>query len=161
MKFTSWFLLALTLFACTDNSVLSDRSLNITLAQKFMDDLFVRGDMPAVRAAMHEDFTFTYMGNIEGVGGIEHTQESFFNNHVPLVGELLPEGIVLTTEYAIADNQGVALIMVGDSRGINGEYDNEYVFTFKINDGLILSIREYNSDLLVATRLYLNKLVEL
>ena len=88
MKFTSWFLLALTLFACADNSVLSDRSLNITLAQKFMDDLFVRGDMSAVRAAMHEDFTFTYMGNIEGVGGIEHTQESFFNNHVPLVGEL-------------------------------------------------------------------------
>jgi ketosteroid isomerase-like protein len=49
--------------------------------------------------------------------------------------------------------------MEGDAEGINGEYDNKYVFVYKFKDGKILSIVEYNSDLLVATRLYKNKLV--
>jgi ketosteroid isomerase-like protein len=35
------------------------------------------------------------------------------------------------------------------------------VFVYKFKDGKILSINEYNSDLLVATRLYKNKLVPL
>ena len=61
----------------------------------------------------------------------------------------------------IADDEGVAKskIMEGDAEGINGEYDNKYVFVYKFKDGKIFSIHEYNSDLLVATRLYKNKLV--
>ena len=42
---------------------------------------------------------------------------------------------------------------------INGEYDNKYVWVFKMKDGLIHSIREYNSDILVATQLYDYKLI--
>ncbi|MFT7091579.1 MAG: ketosteroid isomerase-like protein [Candidatus Azotimanducaceae bacterium] len=59
----------------------------------------------------------------------------------------------------MADDHGVALIRTGDAEGINGEYDNAYVFIFKMEDGKIHSIEEYNSDLLTATRLYSNKLV--
>jgi ketosteroid isomerase-like protein len=59
----------------------------------------------------------------------------------------------------IADENGVAVIMEGDAEGVNGEYDNKYVFVYKFEDGKIISINEYNSDLLVATRLYKNKLV--
>jgi ketosteroid isomerase-like protein len=61
----------------------------------------------------------------------------------------------------IADENGVALIQTGDSEGINGEYDNQYVFTFKMKDGLIHAVEEFNSDLLVATRLYRNELLPL
>ena len=43
----------------------------------------------------------------------------------------------------------------------NGEYDNNYVWIFKFKDGLIHSLREYNSDLLVAERLYDYKLIPL
>ena len=50
----------------------------------------------------------------------------------------------------IADDEGVAVIMEGDAEGINGEYDNKYVFVYKFKDGKIFSIHEYNSDLLVA-----------
>jgi ketosteroid isomerase-like protein len=78
-----------------------------------------------------------------------------------VVGALLPNGITLTTTDMIADANGVAVIMEGDAEGINGEYDNKYVFVYKFKDGKILSINEYNSDLLVATRLYKNKLVPL
>ena len=59
------------------------------------------------------------------------------------------------------DNAGVALIMIGDAKGINGEYDNKYVFTFKMKEGLISEVKEYNSDLLVATRLYKNQLASI
>ena len=38
--------------------------------------------------------------------------------------------------------------------GKYGRYDNDYVWIFTIEDGKILSVEEYNSDLLVATRVY-------
>ena len=66
--------------------------------------------------------------------------------------------MIRNVEDAISDNDGVALIQVGDAEGINGEYDNKYVWIFKMKDGLIHSVREYNSDLLVATRLFKNEL---
>ena len=144
--------------ACTPANNQDNRQNNIDMAQTFMDDLFVRADLDAVKASMHSEFTFTYMGNIENVGGIDHGIESFFGNHVPLVGELLPDGIILTTVDVIADDDGVALIMIGDAEGINGKYDNKYVFTFKMKEGLIREVKEYNSDILVATRLYKNEL---
>ena len=59
----------------------------------------------------------------------------------------------------IADANGVAVIMEGDAEGINGEYDNKYVFVYKFKNGLIHTVTEYNSDLLVATRLYKQKLI--
>ena len=52
----------------------------------------------------------------------------------------------------------VAIIQEGDAEGKNGEYDNKYVWIFKMKDGLIYSLREYNSDILVATQLYDYKL---
>ena len=48
----------------------------------------------------------------------------------------------------------------GDAEGINGRYNNKYVFIFKFKEGQIISLREYTSDLLVETRLYKQKLVE-
>ena len=62
------------------------------------------------------------------------------------------------TIISIADENGVAIIQEGDAQGKNGEYDNKYVWIFKMKDGLIYSIREYNSDILVATQLYDYKL---
>mgnify|MGYP002024431210 FL=1 len=75
-----------------------------------------------------------------------------------MVGKLLPNGITLTTTDMIAEEDSVAVIMEGDAEGINGEYDNKYVFVYQFKEGKILSVTEYNSDLLVATRLYKNKL---
>ena len=60
---------------------------------------------------------------------------------------------------AIGDNNGVALMVEGDADGINGTYANKYVFVFKFSEGEIISLREYTSDLLVATRLYKQKIV--
>ena len=90
---------------------------------------------------------------------VNYNRDTFFTVWLPIVGSLAPKGIVFETVGTIADDHGVALIMTGDAEGINGEYDNAYVFIFKMEDGKIHSIEEYNSDLLTATRLYSNKLV--
>ena len=47
----------------------------------------------------------------------------------------------------------------GDAEGINGRYNNSYVFVFQFEDGKIRHLREYSSDLMVETRLYKQKLV--
>ena len=60
---------------------------------------------------------------------------------------------------SISEGNDVVWLAEGDAQGINGRYDNEYVFVFEFSEGKILSIAEYNSDLLVATRLYKQKLV--
>ena len=62
---------------------------------------------------------------------------------------------------AISDKNGIAIIQEGEAEGKNGEYDNKYVQIFKMKDGLIYSVREYNSDILVATQLYDYKLIPL
>ena len=82
--------------------------------------------------------------------------DEYFKNIIP---EILPNGIILNTVDTIYDENGVAIIQEGDAEGKNGEYDNKYVWIFKMKDGLIYSLREYNSDILVATQLYDYKLM--
>ncbi len=87
-------------------------------------------------------------------------RENLFNDYFKnIIPEILPNGIVLKTVDTISDDNGVAIIQEGDAVGKNGEYDNKYVWVFKMKDGLIHSIREYNSDILVATQLYDYKLI--
>ena len=81
----------------------------------------------------------------------ENLFDEYFKNIIP---EILPNGIVLRTVDSISDENGVAIIQEGDAEGKNGEYDNKYVWVFKMKEGQIYSIREYNSDILVATQLY-------
>ena len=153
-------LLAILITSCSTDTVDNNRQYNIDLAEDWMDNLFIHSDFASARSQMHSEFTFTYMGITE-TGGIPYTKDVFINDYLPIVGELLPNGIVLTTTDVIADENGVALMQTGDSEGINGEYDNQYVFTFKMKDGLIHTVEEFNSDLLVATRLYRNELLPL
>ena len=133
---------------------------NKKMAGDFLD-LALSENPKSAQPLTHPDFTFTFMGETE-ISNIAFDREAYFDDWIPnVVGALLPNGITLTTTDMIADENGVAVIMEGDAEGINGEYDNKYVFVYKFKDGKILSINEYNSDLLVATRLYKNKLVPL
>ena len=132
---------------------------NLETAQSFLDNIITN---PATaKSLLHEDFTFAWMGIIEQGGKIwnrDNLFDEYFKNIIP---EILPNGIVLKTVDAISDNNGVAIIQEGDAEGKNGEYDNKYVWIFKMKDGLIHSVREYNSDILVATQLYDYKLIPL
>ena len=141
------------LVACGSNA-----DANKKMAGDFLDLALSANPLDA-QELTHPDFKFVFMGNTE-ISNIPYDRDAYFDYWLPeVVGKLLPTGITLTTTDMIADDDGVAVIMEGDAEGINGEYDNKYVFVYKFKDGKILSIHEYNSDLLVATRLYKNKLV--
>ena len=151
--------LLLTLMSFISCAEIKDNSseTNLTMAQSFLDNIITNPE--TAKSLLHEDFTFAWMGIIEQGGKIwnrENLFDDYFKNIIP---EILPNGIILKTIDSISDENGVAIIQVGDAEGKNGEYDNNYVWIFKIKDGLIHSLREYNSDLLVATRLYDYQLV--
>ena len=145
--------LAILFTACS-----SDIDANKKMAGDFLDLALSANPLDA-QELTHPDFKFVFMGNTE-ISNIPYDRNTYFDYWLPeVVGKLLPTGITLKTNDMIADDNGVAVIMEGDAEGINGEYDNKYVFVYKFKDGKIFSIHEYNSDLLVATRLYKNKLV--
>ena len=145
--------LAILITACS-----SSVDSNKKMAGDFLD-LALSANPLAAQELTHPDFKFVFMGNTE-ISNIPYDRDAYFDYWLPeVVGKLLPTGITLTTTDMIADEKGVAVIMEGDAEGINGEYDNKYVFVYKFKEGKIFSIHEYNSDLLVATRLYKNKLV--
>ena len=131
---------------------------NIDTAKRFMTTVLT--DSAQAKSLTHEDFDFVFMGRTR-ISNKPYDRDSYFAVWLPeVVGGLIPNGFrKLEVVDAIGDADGAALIMEGDADGINGLYDNKYVIVFKFKDEKILSIREYNSDLLVATRLYKQKLV--
>ena len=152
-QLTYLFAVAIIFTACSSNVV-----ANKKMAGDFLDLALSANPLDA-QELTHPDFKFVFMGNTE-ISNITYDRNAYFDYWLPeVVGKLLPTGITLTATDMIADEDGVAVIMEGDAEGINGEYDNKYVFVYKFKDGKIFSIHEYNSDLLVATRLYKNKLV--
>ena len=155
LRNTALIFLTFFLISC---SGLDTTEQNKKMAGDFLD-LALSENPKSAQPLTHQDFTFTFMGETE-ISNIAFDREAYFDDWIPnVVGALLPNGITLTTTDMIADENGVAVIMEGDAEGVNGEYDNKYVFVYKFEDGKIISINEYNSDLLVATRLYKNKLV--
>ena len=152
-KFIYLFAMSTVFTACSSNV-----DVNKKMAGDFLDLALSANPLDA-QELTHPDFKFVFMGNTE-ISNVPYNRNAYFDYWLPeVVGKLLPTGITLTTTDIIADDDGVAVIMEGDAEGINGEYDNKYVFIYKFKDGKIFSIHEYNSDLLVATRLYKNKLV--
>jgi hypothetical protein len=106
------------------------RSRNIAMAEGFFDKVF-SADPYTAQDLLHPDFSFMYMSQLP-ISNVNYNRDTFFTVWLPIVGSLAPKGIVFETVGTIADDHGVALIMTGDAEGINGEYDNAYVFILKM-----------------------------
>ena len=148
--------LLILLTSCSINDKSMDNSAN---AQSFLNNIITNPEK--AKSLLHDDFTFAWMGIIEEGGKIWNKENLFDEYFANIIPAILPNGIILKTVDSISDENGVAIIQIGDAEGKNGEYDNNYVWIFKFKDGLIHSLREYNSDLLVAERLYDYKLIPL
>ena len=148
--------LLILLTSCSINDKSIDNSAN---AQSFLDNIITNPEK--AKSLLHDDFTFAWMGIIEEGGKIWNKENLFDEYFANIIPAILPNGIILKTVDSISDENGVAIIQIGDAEGKNGEYDNNYVWIFKFEDGMIHSLREYNSDLLVAERLYDYKLIPL
>jgi len=128
---------------------------NEKLAESFFE--FLLSDPEKLKPLLHPKFQFTYMGKIKGTAlpyGVPYNTEDFLTKWLSHIPTLVPDGIELKTLQIISSATGVAVIQKGDAQGKYGRYDNDYVWVFNFEDGKILSVAEYNSDYLVATRLY-------
>lgn len=133
----------------------SNIARNRKMAEAFFENLLTNPE--ELKASLHPDFSFTYMGKIKNTilpYGVPYDTDAFFSEWLPHIPKLVPQGIKLNTTQVIASDKGVAIIQKGDAQGKHGRYDNDYVWIFNFKDGKILSVEEYNSDYLVATRLY-------
>ena len=137
---------------CTskDNS-LSLRDNNVKTAKLWVE--YLLSNPNEAKKITHNDFTWMWMGNIEMAGKL-YTKETFFTEYIGFIAELVPGNFDIKILDYIADDSGVALRMKGDGEGRYGDYDNDYLFYFRIKDDKVFSIREYTSDILVATQLY-------
>jgi len=131
---------------------------NIKAATTFMNTLLT--DRATADSFLHDEFDFLFMG-ISQMSNVPYNKETYWSVWMDtVVAPVVPNGFKKVEVIdAIGDDKGVALMVEGDADGINGRYNNKYVFIFKFRDGKIISLREYSSDLMVETRLYKQKLV--
>ena len=159
--------LSVSLLACSQSKV-NDQEVTAPaaygdIAEDFIGLVLTQPD--EAQKLLHEDFRFRYMNTIptslmgELVIEDAYNKSTYFTDFLAVVGALLPDGIVLTPIKTISDGNHVAVVMEGRAEGKTGRYDNKYVFTYEFKEGKILLLDEYNSDILVATRLYDNKLI--
>lgn len=159
--------LSVSLLACSQSKV-NDQEATAPaaygdIAEDFIGLVLTQPD--EAQKLLHEDFRFRYMNTIpsslmgELVIEDAYNKSTYFTDFLAVVGALLPDGIVLTPVKTISDGNHVAVVMEGRAEGKNGRYDNKYVFSYEFKEGKIFLLDEYNSDILVATRLYDNKLI--
>ena len=159
--------LSVSLLSCSQSKV-NDQEVTAPaaygdIAEDFIGLVLTQPD--EAQKLLHEDFRFRYMNTIptslmgELVIEDAYNKSTYFTDFLAVVGALLPDGIVLTPIKTISDGNHVAVVMEGRAEGKNGRYDNKYVFTYEFKEGKIFLLDEYNSDILVATRLYDNKLI--
>ena len=132
---------------------------NIAAATKIMNTLIT--DRDTANSLLHEDFDFLFMG-VSQISNVKYNKQTYWSVWMDnVVAPLVPGGFTkVEVTDAIGDKDSVALMVEGDAEGVNGRYNNKYVFIFRFQEGKIISLREYTSDLLVETRLYKQKLVE-
>ena len=138
-----------------DNILTNKRKDNIAKAQKFLDTAFT--DPDEARSLLHENFSFEFMGICTLCTKAD--TDSFFNEFLPEVGRLIPDGIALEVVDTIGDSDSVVLRVSGKAQGINGTYNNNYAMVYKFADGKIISFNEYHSDILAETRLYKKQVI--
>ena len=117
--------LLILLTSCSINDKSMDNSAN---AQSFLDNIITNPEK--AKSLLHNDFTFAWMGIIEEGGKIWNKENLFDEYFANIIPAILPNGIILKTVDSISDENGVAIIQIGDAEGKNGEYDNNYVWIF-------------------------------
>ena len=161
MKIKAFLLATLLAFIVPANAAdhqQTSASKNIVTATKFMETLLT--DRETADSLLHPDFDFLFMGISPHLSNVPYNKETYWSVWMDqVIAPLVPDGFKkVEVVDAIGDEKGVALMVEGDADGINGRYNNNYVFIFKFKEGKIVSLREYTSDLMVETRLYKQKL---
>ena len=147
-------LLSIILYAFSCSTV-SEREKRINSVEKIVLNAYnaqMSGDIETFKSLLSEDFTFILNGELD----ISQTYDwDEYMKFAAYFGSLL-EGEVGTEFGEIIAGENAAIIFTnGKMEGIGGKYENEYAIKYTVNsEGKISNIREWLSDVLLATQLY-------
>ncbi len=96
---------------------------------------FLSGDVETARHLAHSDFKFVFKGRTQ-ISNLVQDKEGFFgdwSNNV--IANLVPDGFTkFDFVKSVSQGDDVVWLAEGDAQGINGRYNNEYVFVFEFSE---------------------------
>ena len=147
-------LLSIILYAFSCSTV-SEKEKRVNSVEKIVLKAYnaqMTGDIETFKSLLSEDFTFILNGELDISQSYDWDQYMKFSAYF---GSLL-KGEVGTEFGEIIAGENTAIIFTdGKMEGIGGKYENEYAIKYTTNsEGKISNIREWLSDILLATQLY-------
>ena len=139
-------------FSC---STISEREKRINSVEKISLKVYnaqVDGDIETFKSLLSEDFTYTLNGELD----ISQTYDwEGYMKFAAYFGSLLARKPAGEFTGIIAGEDAAIIFANGKMEGIGGKYENEYALRYTVNpEGKVSNIKEWLSDILLATQLY-------
>ena len=120
---------------------------NVDVARRFYEG-FTNNDIDAVMATLAEDARFRVPGKPDELQSGGWYDKAKLRKLFDLMLSRLKSGLKMEVISVMADGNRVALEVISEGELENGRrYNNEYFVLFKIVDGKIKEVREYNDTL--------------
>jgi uncharacterized protein len=120
---------------------------NVDLARRFYEG-FTNNDLDAVMATLAEDARFRVPGKPGEFQSGGWYDKAKLRKLFEIMLSRLKNGLKMEVVSVMADGNRVALEVISEGELENGRrYNNEYFVLFKIVDGRIKEVREYNDTL--------------
>tara|TARA_Y100000816_G_C26107474_1_gene589036 strand:- start:886 stop:1389 length:504 start_codon:yes stop_codon:yes gene_type:complete len=156
MKIYQKIFLSILMISCTS---ISEREKRINKTEEIVLKVYnaqLNGDTETFKSMLSNDFTFTLTGELDISQTYDWEDYMKMNKYFGslLIGEIGGEftGIISNEEAAV-------VFLNGKMEGIGGKYENDYAIRYTVNsDGKVSSIKEWLSDIHLATQLYGQKI---
>tara|TARA_S200000501_G_scaffold303783_1_gene291665 strand:+ start:2429 stop:2932 length:504 start_codon:yes stop_codon:yes gene_type:complete len=133
----------------SENETLIERN-NSIVSNNY--EAYNTGNFDLFESTISDDFTFTLRGELD-ISGTYNYEELL--NAAGTFQSLLKNGWKGNVDKIISGINGSVIVLSGEAEGVNGEYNNDYIWLYSINEeGKVSSITEYLSDLLFVKQLY-------
>jgi len=133
----------------SENETIIERN-NKIVSENF--EAYSSGNFDVFESTISDDFTFTVRGELDISGTYSYKE---LLSAAGAFQSLLKNGWKGNVDKIISGVNGAVIVLSGEAEGVNGTYNNDYIWLYSINeDGKVSSITEYLSDLLFVKQLY-------
>lgn len=120
---------------------------NVDVARRFYE-CFTTNDLEGVMATLHEDARFRVPGKPDEFQSGGWYDKAKLRKLFEFMLSRLKSGLKMEVVSVMTDGNRVALEVISEGELENGRrYNNEYFVLFKVVDGKIKEVREYNDTL--------------
>ena len=156
MKIYQQIFLSILIISCTS---ISEREKRINKTEEIVLKVYnaqLTGDTETFKSMLSSDFTFTLTGELD----ISQTYDwEDYMKMSKYFGSLLIGEIGGEFTGIISNEDAAVVFLNGKMEGIGGKYENDYAIRYTVNsDGKVSSIKEWLSDIHLATQLYGQKI---